>query len=105
MNPFPICPFCRSPNVVTRATGLKVLGSIGILVGAAGALHAALKQLPKGSFALPSLALTAIAAGVLSALRAGAVGCRIGTKAGSQLDEMLLGNRYCLHCKRSFCLP
>lgn len=103
MNPSLTCPFCRSPNVVPHALGHKVFGCIGILAGATGALHTALKHLPKDSFKLPSLALSAIAAGALSALSASALGCRVGSKAGAQLDDILFGNRFCQSCKRAFC--
>jgi len=103
MNPTSLlCPFCRSPKVAPHAIGHKVFGYIGILAGATGAIHSALKHLPKGSFTLPGIALSAVAAAALSALSASALGCRIGSKAGSQLDDMLFGNRFCMNCKRAF---
>ena len=102
MNPPHTCPFCRSPNVIPRSTGHKVFGTIGILAGAAGAIHASIKHIPKGSLSLPGIALSLITSAVLSALSASALGCRIGSKAGTELDDMLLGNRFCQSCKRSF---
>lgn len=102
MNTFHNCPFCHSHKVVPSTTGHKVLGTIGIIAGAAGAIHTTLNRPPKGNLSLPGIALSAIAAAALSALSASAIGCRIGTKAGAQIDDMLLGNRYCQSCKRSF---
>lgn len=101
----PFCPYCQSRDVVPRAMGLKIFGAIGIAVGAAGAFKASLKALQvlqSGSVALPGIALTGIASAVLTAMSASALGCEIGTKAGAQLDRMLLGNRFCRSCKRSF---
>lgn len=57
----PFCPYCQSRDVVPRATGLKIFGAIGIVVGAAGAFKASLKALQvlqSGSVALPGIALT-----------------------------------------------
>lgn len=103
MKPTPqLCPFCRSPNAVPHAIGHKVFACIGLLAGATGAIHTSLKNFPKGSFTLPGIALSAISAAALSALSASALGCRIGSKAGSQIDDMLFGNRFCLNCKRAF---
>ena len=92
----PFCPYCQSRDVVPRATGLKIFGAIGIVVGAAGAFKASLKALQvlrSGSVALPGIALTGIASAVLTAMSASALGCEIGTKAGAQLDRMLLGKQ------------
>ena len=105
MDFLPFCPYCQSRDVVPRATGLKIFGAIGIVVGAAGAFKASLKALQvlqNGNVALPGIALTCIASAVLTAMSASALGCEIGTKAGAQLDRMLLGNRFCQTCKRSF---
>lgn len=102
MNPSPFCPFCNSLRVVPRAVGLKTYGALGMLVGAAGALHAALSRLPAGAVSTPGLALSGIAAAVLAALSASALGCQIGAKAGAQLDGLLFGNRFCMDCKSCF---
>ncbi len=102
MNPTPFCPFCRSHEVVPCSTGYKIFGAIGLLAGAAGAIHAALKQPSSGTLPLPDIALSSLAGAALAALSASALGCRIGTKAGAQLDDMLLGNRVCLNCKHRF---
>lgn len=101
-SPSTYCPFCRSHDVVPRSVGLKLFGTLGLLAGAAGVLRISIKRLPAGTVSLPGIALSGIAAAVLAALNAGALGCEIGTKAGAQLDRMLLGNRFCRSCKRSF---
>lgn len=102
MNCITTCPFCQSHEVVPRTMGLKLFGAIGLLAGAAGALKTSLKHLPTGGTSLPDLALSKVAVAVLAALSASAVGCELGCKAGAQLDRMLLGNRFCTNCKRSF---
>lgn len=96
------CPFCRSHDVVPRSVGLKLFGTLGLLAGTASVLRASIKHLPAGTVSLPGVALSGIAATVLAALNAGALGCEVGSKAGAQLDRMLLGNRFCQTCKRSF---
>lgn len=88
--------------MIPRASGLKLFGAIGLLAGAAGVLKISLKHLPEGTASLPDLTLSGIAVAVLAALNAGAMGCELGTKAGAQLDHMLLGNRFCRNCKRGY---
>jgi hypothetical protein len=59
-----------------------------------------LQLLQSGSIALVArIAFTGIASAVVAAMSASAMGCEIGTKAGAQIDLMLLDNRFCRNCK------
>lgn len=103
--PIPVCPKCHSLRIETRNRARKLGGAIGAIAGAASTLlavsanartAASLAGGPAG------IAVGIIASSILRALVSGAASGATGVKLGEIIDEKVLNNYLCHHCKHTF---
>ncbi|MGD7152626.1 hypothetical protein [Ralstonia pseudosolanacearum] len=101
------CPQCQStqtePRHIARRIGGAVGAAAGVTSGVAVTLSGAEIGAAVGLMGGPiGLACCGIADAILAGLVAGAAGCATGAACGQAIDHMVLDNRRCLACGRTF---
>lgn len=97
------CPQCRHSRIKTKDTAKKIVGSIGLVGGAAtgisGALNGAKLGAQVGFIAGPiGVSIGTIAGSIMGGLVGAATGGITGTQVGAVIDEYVLDNYVCLSC-------
>ena len=102
-HPFTItCPKCRSPHIEPRKHAQRIGGAIGAISGATGIFSSASPGIRAIRYAALASPVASIGATVLGIFSSAAIGCLAGATLGQVIDNTLLDNYHCLHCRHSF---
>lgn len=101
------CPQCQSMQTEPRHIARRIGGAVGAAAGATSGVAVTLSGAEVGAavglMGGPiGLACGGIAGAILAGLVAGAAGCATGAACGQAIDHMVLDNRRCLTCGRTF---